>query len=110
MMDQPDKKRPQMATAAIPIDHAITRELKSRLSAIPEVMSLHFTYDKGVFSTWVGVNNYEKSVRYSIYEIEDEIEDCFQDVRFDFHIAAIPKGRDVDDFISHAHLVYKRTA
>jgi len=100
-----------MGTPGTAIDHkTITERFESRLKEIDGVVSLHFSLRDGLFSTWVGTNRFnDDEVRHAIYAVEDQIESNFQDVRFDFHIIAIPPGRTVEDFISNANLVFKRT-
>ena len=101
-----------MATPATSIDHkTITERFEARLKKIDGVISLHFSLRDGLFSTWVGTNRFgDEEVLDAIFNVEDQIEGDFPDVRFDFHIIAIPPGRPVEDFISNAGLVFKRTA
>jgi hypothetical protein len=100
-----------MATPATSIDYkTITERFESHLKQIDGVISLHYLLRDGLFSTWVGTNRYEDDdVRHAIYAVEDQIESAFPEVRFDSHIIAVPPGRPIEDFISNANLVFKRT-
>lgn len=83
----------------------------SLLKKVEGVVSLHFLFRDGIFSTWVGTTKYkDENVRRAIYGIEDKIEKDFSDVKFDFNLIAVPPGRTIDDFISDATPVFKRTA
>lgn len=100
-----------MASRATYIDQEIAMYLESRLKQVDGVTSFHFLFRDGLFSTWVGATGYEdKSVRHAVYSIEDQIEKQFPGVCFDFHLIAVPAGRRIEDFISGADLVFKRTA
>ena len=111
MISHPDEGINCMATTAVPsIDQEIPKQLGSFLKEIDGVVSLHFLFRDGIFSTWVGTTKYaEKSVRHAIYSIEDKIEKDFPRIKFDFHLIAVPPDRKIDDFISNATLVFKRT-
>ena len=101
-----------MATAtAASVEHEIASRLHRRLHGVEGVVSLHFLYRDRTFSAWFGLANYDnKSLRHFIYEIEEDIEREFHGVEFDFHLVAVPQGRSIDDFISNANMVFKRSA
>lgn len=107
----PPKKGVRMASvAATCINQEVVRELKARLGQIEGVVSLHFLRDDSDFAVFVGVSKYERAVRSAIYRVEDEVAEQFRDLRFDFHILAIPESRKVEEFISNAQLVFKHSA
>lgn len=85
--------------------------LNRRLRDMNGVVSLHFLYRDRTFSAWVGLADYHsKSLRHAIYEIEEDIEREFHGVEFDFHLVAVSDGRSIDECISNANMVFKRSA
>lgn len=111
-MGQTARKDVHMATATTaPVEHEIVSRLHRRLQAMDAVVSLHFLYRDNTFSAWFGLSNYDdKSLRHAIYDIEDDIESEFSGVDFDFHLVAVPAGRSIDEFLSNANMVFKRSA
>jgi hypothetical protein len=97
-------------TTEASIDQEISKQMESLLKQVDGVVSLHSLFRDGIFSTWVGTTKYsDKEARHSVYSIEDKIEKEFPRIKFDFHLIAVPPGRKIDDFISNATLVFKRT-
>ncbi len=101
-----------MATAtSASVEHEIATRLHRRLQELEGVVSLHFLYRDHTFSAWFGLANYDdRSLRHAIYGIEDDIESQFGGVEFDFHLISVPAGRSIEDFVSNANLVFKRSA
>lgn len=101
-----------MATAATAsVEHEIASRLNRHLRAMDAVVSFHFLYRSNTFSGWFGLSNYDdQRLRRAIYEIEEDIESQFPGIEFDFHLVAVPPGRSIDDFISNANMVFKRSA
>ena len=103
-----DSTRKPMATVTAFPDYAISAELKTGLSGLSEVISVHTLTTENAFSIWVGINKDNAQVRETIYQFEDEIADRYSDVRFDFHVIPVPTGRKVEDYISNANPIFQR--
>jgi hypothetical protein len=111
-MGQPARKDIYVSSATTTsVEHEIASRLNRQLCAIDAVVSFHFLFRDNTFSGWFGLCNYDdKDLRHAIYEVEEDIESQFPGVEFDFHLVAVPPGRSIDDFISNANMVFKRSA
>jgi hypothetical protein len=98
-----------MGTVTACPDYAIAAaQLKTGLSALSAVISVHTLTTENAFSVWVGINKDDAQVREAIYQFEDEIADRYADVLFDFHVIPVPAGRKVEDYISAANPIFQR--
>ncbi len=100
-------KKP-MATATTCPEYVIQSELKTGLSELPAVRSVHTLYANNVFSVWVDITQDELDVRNAVYRFEDKIANRYTQVLFDFHVVPVPLGRKIEEFISGAHPIFKR--
>jgi hypothetical protein len=99
-----------MATATVCSESVIVEEVKSTLSRIPGVLSIHtLLTEQQVFSVWVGIADDLPQARHSVYQFEDEIAARHGDVLFDFHVVPLAHGRKMQDFVSSAHVVFQRS-
>jgi|SRR5712691_10966942 len=99
-----------MATVTAPTypDYEIAAGLKTGLSALSPVISVHTLSTENALSVWVGIKKDDAEVREAIYRFEDEIADRYKDVLFDFHVIPVPAGRKVEDYISNADPIFQR--
>jgi hypothetical protein len=103
------RKRKMAASVAIDLDF-VAREATARLSADPAVESVHFLPTDTVLSVWVAIAEDNMAVRRSVYGVEDQMSKLFPDILFDFHAVPVPAGKRMEDFVSAAQAVFRRSA
>jgi hypothetical protein len=87
----------------------VARETTKHLSANPAVKSVHFLPTDTALSVWVAITKDDMTVRSSIYGVEDQLSKLFPSVLFDFHAVPVPAGRQMEDFVSAAKPIFRRT-
>jgi hypothetical protein len=106
----PKERNPMAASLVCPHD-LIARELAKGLSGLPSVNSVHFLATDSGLSVWVRLEDGDdESARTMVYRFEDQISERFPKVLFDFHIVAVPDGRNIEEFLSTASPIFQRDA
>ena len=85
-------KGSRMATTGIAyIGDKIVADMAAALKHIPQVLKAYYSFDDGVFSSWIVINPYEVSVRRAVFEIQQSIMERNPDIEFDFYTVAASK-------------------
>ena len=98
-----------MATAVAGIDNELLSAIRSKLEAIPEVLSIAYRFDDGSIAFWIGVPECDHAVRKSIYAVEDWFADRFS-VQLEFNLVSLAPGENLRRYVSTAAPIYQRTA
>ena len=106
-MTQAQKNR--MATVSDTIDQGLLSSIRSRLEAIPEVLSIAYRADEGVMSFWIGVAECDRAVRKSIYAVEDWFAEQ-SGSHLQFHLVTLAPGETLRRYVSTAVPIYQRAA
>lgn len=97
-----------MAAAPVFPDYLIAQEIRTGLSTMGAVASVHFLSTNTALSVWVGIIDDDDTARTDIYRFEDYISQRFPQVLFDFHIIPVPAGRRMEDYVSTAQPIFQR--
>jgi len=98
-----------MATAAAGIDRELLSAIRSKLEAIPEVLSIAYRIDDGLISFWIGVLDCDHSARKSIYGVEDSFATQFG-IQLEFNLVTLALGENLRRYVSTAAPLYQRSA
>ncbi len=99
-----------MATvSASPRASEISREL-STLQKDKHIEAVYSQWLDNVYVVWVGISEDNPEARQAAYRLEDEVSENFPQVLFDFHVIALPPGKSVRDYVSHAQVIFQRSA
>lgn len=99
-----------MATVSVsPLGHEISLELAT-LQEDKHVEAVYSQWLNDVYVVWVGICEDNPGARQAAYRLEDEVSENFPQVLFDFHVVALPQGGRLQDYISHAQVVFQRSA
>ena len=96
-----------MATAVAGIDQELLASIRSKLEAIPEVLSIAYRVDDGLASFWIGVSECERSVRKSIYAVEDWFAHHSK-IHLQFNLVTLAPGDNLRRYISTAAPIFQR--
>jgi hypothetical protein len=106
----PKGRNPMAASLVCPHDQ-IARELARGLSGLPSVDSVHFLATDTGLSVWVRLRDGDdESARTNVYRFEDQMAERFPKILFDFHIVAVPAGRNIEEFLSTASPIFQRNS
>jgi hypothetical protein len=98
-----------MATAVAGIDEELLASIRSRLEAIPEVVSIAYRVDGELTSFWIGVSECERSVRKSIYAVEDWFAHHSK-LHLQFNLVTLAPGDSLRRYTSTAAPIFQRTS
>ncbi|MFB3813187.1 MAG: hypothetical protein ACE14L_03675 [Terriglobales bacterium] len=100
-----------MATAAARVNQElIADQIRTQLATVPAADSAYLMCAGTTVSVWIGIRDDESASYRSVYAVTDRIAEQFPKLLFDFHVVPIPNGRAMEDFISDARPIFRRTA
>jgi hypothetical protein len=105
----PDHKKPMATVPASPIAYDIAASLAT-LRQNAHVEAVYTQWCDDMYVVWVGIHGDNKSARKAAYNLEDEVSERFPQVLFDFHVIALPPGRETQEYVSNAQIVFQRSA
>lgn len=99
-----------MATvSASPLADEIAASLAS-LGRDRYVQGVYSQWVDETYVVWVGIRDDNFAAREAAYSLDDRISETFPQVAFDFHVIALPEGKNTEDYISNAQPIFQRSA
>jgi hypothetical protein len=100
-----------MATVTVvsPVAYEISAEL-STLGQNDHIQGVCSQWLEDTYVVWVGIRDDHPKARRAAYQLEDEISSRHPRVLFDFHVIALPEGKNTQDYVSGANVVFQRSA